>query len=363
MSSRPPQTIENRYDDDEIDLFELFQTLWNSKFLIIACIIFGLLIAGIYAYTAKEQWKSEAYITYPRPNTNFEFINLLDQLNSIKDKNTANSGSLQSQQIFDTYILNLESLDNQNRFINKAIENVESDKVKSQIASTSFEFTRPKNKDEDNYKIELTTNNPELSQKLLKEYIEETDLISTEDEISKFNFVLQSLVLHINQRISDLKLVAESAHKKLIYDIEKAISIAKKAGIKQFSAKESNIKENIVANNNDGSASIEYSASPYLFLFGEDYLQAMLSVEKSEGLAYPNEYYELERKLTNLKSINTDEIEVTGFSYQLSPTLPGSISKPKRTLIMLIGAILGGMLGVFWVLLRDALRKRKAATQ
>lgn len=54
---------------DEIDLFELLAQLWKKKLWIVGCMVATTLIAGIYAFTAKEQWTSTAVINAPTFNT------------------------------------------------------------------------------------------------------------------------------------------------------------------------------------------------------------------------------------------------------------------------------------------------------
>ena len=51
----------------KIDLIELIRTLWNKKDLDFYYRLFlGTAIAGVYAFTAKEQWTSTAIIVAPR---------------------------------------------------------------------------------------------------------------------------------------------------------------------------------------------------------------------------------------------------------------------------------------------------------
>ncbi|WP_053105936.1 GNVR domain-containing protein [Thiopseudomonas alkaliphila] len=64
-------------------------------------------------------------------------------------------------------------------------------------------------------------------------------------------------------------------------------------------------------------------------------------------------------ELAKLKSIeiNWDNVKLARFD-QLAVT-PRSAIKPKKSLIVAMGALLGGMLGVFIALIKAAIRKRK----
>lgn len=54
--------------DDEIDLKELFLTLWQGKYIIIACTLICTVIASYYALNAKvkNNWQVDAIITVPQ---------------------------------------------------------------------------------------------------------------------------------------------------------------------------------------------------------------------------------------------------------------------------------------------------------
>src|SRR5690606_22044581 len=64
MSTHTPRPIPSH--SDEIDLFELAQTLWNGRYALLAFCLAGLVLATVYAFTAKEQWTSVAYVSKPR---------------------------------------------------------------------------------------------------------------------------------------------------------------------------------------------------------------------------------------------------------------------------------------------------------
>lgn len=52
----------NRYADDEIDLFELVEGLWQQKWLIVVCTLIATIIGGAYAYTATPTYSLSAQI-------------------------------------------------------------------------------------------------------------------------------------------------------------------------------------------------------------------------------------------------------------------------------------------------------------
>ena len=67
-------------DNDEIDLMELFRTLWKQKAKIALITAVTTLVAGIYAFTAEEVWTSKAVITAPKASDMGEFYLLAQNL-------------------------------------------------------------------------------------------------------------------------------------------------------------------------------------------------------------------------------------------------------------------------------------------
>ncbi|MGL6118749.1 GNVR domain-containing protein, partial [Plesiomonas sp.] len=80
---------------------------------------------------------------------------------------------------------------------------------------------------------------------------------------------------------------------------------------------------------------------------------------KSSPIVYPYRYYELEQKLKQLAPLVSENINARAYRYQMMPTDPITKDKPKRALILVLGALLGGMLGVAGVLVQSAIGQRK----
>lgn len=76
---------------------------------------------------------------------------------------------------------------------------------------------------------------------------------------------------------------------------------------------------------------------------------------------YPPNYFEIKRELAQLEPLRDYKIDATSYFTQRAPTLPLSRDAPKRTLIVALGGILGGMLGVFWLLVSEAFRRKDTA--
>lgn len=61
---------------DEIDLIELFRILWSKKWWIVISTIIFTILAGVYAFAAKEQWTSKAEVVEPQLVDLGDYLNL-----------------------------------------------------------------------------------------------------------------------------------------------------------------------------------------------------------------------------------------------------------------------------------------------
>ena len=70
-------------NNDEIDLFELIKALWDKKWWIILSTFVCTALAGVYAFTAKEQWTSKAVIIAPKVADMGDYLSLRSEYANI----------------------------------------------------------------------------------------------------------------------------------------------------------------------------------------------------------------------------------------------------------------------------------------
>jgi len=69
---------------------------------------------------------------------------------------------------------------------------------------------------------------------------------------------------------------------------------------------------------------------------------------------------DLQQQGAFLKSVSLDESKLQPAIVDMEALPPASPIKPKKALILALSIVLGGMVGVLFVLIRSAVRKRKA---
>ena len=160
---------------------------------------------------------------------------------------------------------------------------------------------------------------------------------------------IKNRILALETQSLRLKNTAEQERQNKILELEQALQSAGNANISNYTGNSPVI----------GNSIIDLQNSEMLFLLGEEYLQAQLNTLSNTSPIYPAEYYESQRNAENLKTLLNQEAQGQLFTYTMTPEQPLKKDKPRKGLILVLGALLGGIIGVFYVLLRSAIRNRK----
>lgn len=350
---------QSRYDHDEIDLMQLCSTLWkNKKVILLSTFICGL-VAASYAWTAQEWWTSKAIIAQAKStqlepiyrhikqfepafnkgsnqlknysNPEFYLAQFIQKFNSRDNKiDFLKSSELFHQQIYSSW--------NKSDDLDKYLSSAWLDKIQA----TPIQKTK-------DFELSLTIFTPEVSHQLLVDYIHYTNKRVLNETTSDLSSIVSVRELALQNQI-------EIKYKTLREQISKDIERTKLA---YEVAKASNIQRPIENVENQDGLAIE---------LGSDVLeQKMLQLQKmyntslieytSNGVPVMSQLYAM------LNSLQGAEISINNaMTYYLieKPTEPVTRDKPKRALILVLGVLLGGMLGVAIVLVREFFREHQS---
>lgn len=369
----------NSQKSDEIDLIELFRALWAKKLWIVLSAFVCTAIAGVYAFTVKEQWTSNAILTMPRTT---DLSNLLpiraEYARIINDKEF--SEDKLSTELYNQFKHFLLSNDLKRQFLQQSTwvksytQNMTEEKKKNYLEELVSKYLivhsiDPKKKDlteldKIGLKVSFSTETPVDAQSVLVEYIQFVNqyVLNQINEEFKLGFKLrlESLVFSQNQ----IKETLNEAKAIQIENLTNALSVAKKAGITDFSKSSNNfsVPEYMLGEGRLNISDSKLADGTYLFMLGERYLQAQLDIARSTEIVYPTNYYSIERevaKLINLEPKLAEIGEVKVYSYLSSPDYPIMKDKPKKALILAIGFILGLICSTIVVLLGSFLKDTK----
>jgi wzz homolog len=360
-------------ESDEIDLVELVKNLWKKKLWIILSAFVCTAIAAGYAFTAKEQWTSTAVIAAPRPTDLGKLLPVRSEYARIIGDNEFSPSGL-SNSLYGQFKHFLLSNDLKREFLSQSdlIKNYTKDMTEEQrydyiedVISKYLVVHEVDSKKKDlteldkiGLKITFSAETPKLAQAVLLDYINFVNQFILNQTNKEFK-------LGFNLRLDALKFTKNQIEESLteaktvqVENLTKALNIAKKAGIKDFSKSNSNnfsIPEYMLGAGRLNISDSKLADGTYLFMLGEKYLQAQLDIAKNTEIVYPVDYYSTERqltKLTKLEPVLDDIGEVKSYYYLSSPDYPVMRDKPNKLMILSIAFCLGIFLSSIIILFR-----------
>ena len=369
----------NYQKNNEIDPIELIKALWNKKIWILLSAFFCTTIAGVYAFTAKEQWTSTAIIVAPRSTDLGNLLPTRAEYARIIGDGDFSTGVL-SNSLYGQFKHFLLSNDLKRKYLEQSewlknyTKNMTEDQKHAYIENAVAKYlivheVDPKKKDlteldKIGLKVTFSAETPKDAQSVLTEYV---------SFVNKYilNQINQEFKLGFNLRLDALKFTKEQIEENLteakkvqVENLTNALDIAKKAGIKDFSRGNNNISvpEYMLGDARLNISDSKLADGTYLFMLGEKYLQAQLDIAKNTPIVYPTNYYSTDRQLVKLNKLapQLESVEnVKAYYYLSSPDYPVAKDKPKKALILIIGFIVGLVLSTFIILLGSVIQNTK----
>ncbi len=369
QSSNPnplhPQIPSFYEQNDEIDLKELFIALWRGKLIIIFTTLVFTMGAITYALTAQEWWSSSAMIAVPQVQDFTEYQSQVKQYQPVFDVyqedgtmlvNNYLDDLVMPQQLFQSFIMAFESNKNKRNFLDSnaffqdfknkldADADADADEATRRLYNAWFSKLTASQADQRNkniieLKVQATTKLD--SYNMLQNYITYISDIVRRDALQNLNAVITSKINELLQQKTALSLQAKQNLEVEIQRAEYALQIAKAAKV---DTPVQNLGEKEIFSINLGSAAIEAKINALKTISNLSVIEPRLQ--------------QIDSKLTliNNTKINPD-IEFATFQYLDDVQIPLNRDKPKRALIAVLWALLGGMLGVAIVLVRFTFRK------
>ena len=369
--TRPPY-------DDEIDLLEIFQTLWNGKWIILATVL--ILLLGIFGYVSFQKIDFKA-TTEIKPISSFD-IDIYGPLNNLDFFKVTSDllvkkyiEQLDERTVFEEAILKYELLDPKNfkdeqtfneavvKFASK-IEILPPINVDGENKGTVRRNWLIEGKYYDRYKwkqllsyVDLMTNQ-NVRNNLQKSFENSLALAK-----QKQAFNIEDINTKIENTISDYD---RTTSDRLFFLNEQA-AIARKLGVAN-----NTLEGQTFGGENRLIANLQ-TKSPY-------YLRGYVAIEKEIKLiktrqnkkAFMPELFKLEQEKRTLKQ-NVILLERAELLFNNTPIMKGddflavSIKvgatefkeENKRMLILALAAIFGGMIASIYVIISNAMRRRK----
>lgn len=424
-----PQTPQSNAADDEIDLFELAQSIWQERILVVIVTAAVTVLALIYALVATPVYQTSSILKPAK-------IKDLDQLNSLGVYSLSPSEALKrvgaalesyevrfeyfknNQELFEPVIQQGRSLEQNFERINRGSFKVlkpDPDPKKANTFSPYVGLQLEYSKQLDgpsivNGLIRYATDveRERLTQDLRVVIDNKLDTINRRLEVLRagYNAEKDAKVARLSEKdtlkrlqlqdeLEALRLALKTRRENRIMQLDEAITIASSLGIKKPTTPSSmgegtrvsgsviktevnnqNIplyfmgtealeaeKQSLLSRDNDDftSGRIVEIAQELKLLEHNRQVEILKSRENEDlFLAELAEQYKEISRLKGLK-VNMDNLKMV--SVDQFAVQPASPIKPKKTMIVAVGIVLGGMLGLFAALLRSAIRKRMQPAQ
>jgi uncharacterized protein involved in exopolysaccharide biosynthesis len=382
------KTLKNQEicQEDEIDLSELFQIIWNNRFFI-AKIVFGItILTAIISFILPKTYTSESVIvpvTKSSSGSGLSAIAAMVGLPAGGDQATANvvavlnSNTLREWVVKDLNLLDEILKDKKNEF-----------KRPYQEAGIRLKNNIKINEDKKNgtIKIEVDWKNPDIAQKINESIIKNLRQILNEKSftVAKMNRIFYENEL--NKTLESLKLAMNKLNeyqktKKVIMPEQQLQSqlalygslISEKIELEGKLRNLSNIYNPEAPQIKEIQTRLAYINQKISEIEGEintkspistektlealpDYMQLYLQVQQLKGK------YEVLAKL--LEQSRLDELKENLYVEVIdNPTYPEKPSKPKKMLMVAVAFVSSLFLAIFIVFIREYIRSRRMENQ
>ena len=353
------EELKPTYQDDEIDLFELIETLWKEKVLIILFTVFAAVGGAGYAFLATPTYEAEVRLLPPSSKDVAE-LNKLSGAPYVANANAnANANAIFApSSVFERFVQNLESSSLRKEFLMKpevsSFYNPDGQPT-SRVwkgFSESLVVSKPgKNSNATTLKVALS--DPVLTADFANAFVDLALSSTKVDLISDFQEELSQSKDRITATIDSRKQTYVSQIETELAKLREAKLVASKIGIEREDSTDrlAGANENLMVDEMRRLyrlGTVAISAE----------IEAMQARIKDDSLI-PG-LVALQQQLAYLDSISLDADKIRPAVVDLEAAEPLSPIKPKKSLILALSVVLGGMVGVMFVLIRSAVRNRKA---
>jgi len=365
--------------DDEINLFELFVTLWKGKWLILTAMFGAIILGMLYSVSLPNSYSGTTFVRAAQPSafTRYAFLSEIIGKNDFSYK-------ISREFIFNAFISEFNDLEEviktlrSDEFVVQKLSEVEAEKQANVLISLAkqFQIILPQ-QNEKNPELRFKWHDPETGKQLFETSLQlvlanvKATLAKDIDQYalgaqSKLNIKIENAVLKKEIIKEGIRLADKQ---RLLFLTEQA-TIARELGVA------SNFLEGNEQLNMSGSGvslSVQSSSRPF-------YMHGYIAIEKEisliqarsleDRLALSKEYAKVEQEIYGLKNdasvarllaaqqmINIDDPgRWVLFNLNLAEITPNK----KTNLTLALSAVLGAMIGAVFVFMRSAFLKRKA---
>jgi len=335
--------------DDEIDLFELIQSLWKEKILIVAITAFIRLIGGGVAFSLPPTYEASLQMLPPSQSDVAELAKF-DVLQSSQSQSYANFLQiLKSNQLRKAFLSQegvKTSLFSSETSSQKALSALE------KIAVVEIPKKDPKTEVSFKFQFKDAALAADYANQLIQLAVDQYRVKTAQTFFSKKDQEVKKL----KDKQESLITTHEGRLNKELTKLQEAYEIARKLKIDEpRESRNMSVKTR-------ACSTVTTEEMRYLYYEGTRALSAEIeTVSKlKKNHALVDGLLEIQQRFALLNSVSFDVSKVMPVTIDLAAEAPEQRIKSKRSLIVALSGVVGGMLAIMFVLIRNAVRNRKA---
>ena len=373
--------------DDEIDLVELFQTIWDGKWKIIATTFIAAIFGFVFSVVKPNSFEVSTPIQIGKQSVFLQYTPLNDLLKKegmlFDNETNPNGYSIDSDSIFKQFVIEFNNYEelidavSSSEYVKETIEDYDDiDKNKALIEfAKSFELRAPSKNDE-NWFLFFEWPDDIEGVRILNDAMQKMLLNIRNDSKSDIDELATAIEIRNTQELeilrNELNLIQEKIidrnKKRIQYLIEQS-EIAKELGIET-----NRLDANALSQSSQNGISLSVSSNDVPF-----YLRGYRAIDKEisliqmrteeEKLLSASGYLEIKEKIFSLeKDLSSSQLrnasEVIAIDdpndwVEFDLAIAEIKSQKKTILYVALSIVLGGIIGAIYVLISSAIRKRE----
>ena len=375
--TQAPQNVQyavpypQQFEDDTIDLYELWITLWNKKLLVIVVTAIAALGSVVYALQQPPIYKAGALLLPPKArdvqSLNVQGVRGVHEVQEVQGvqgvQGVQRVQGVTAEGAFAAFKNNLSSRSLQKKFIDeqglmdilapgRTPETRDIEILESFAKMIKIEHVKRALENEKGMSVSMESNDPEFAANLVNDYISffDTETILALSAAARNSLAGQ--IRDIEYTIASKRQMAKQRREDTILRHEEAAVIAGKLGVRDRVD-----TTNVVQNN---QRNISTSSTP-LYYRGYKALNAEIKILKNRKSDDPfiSGLRDLQEILALLSSIKIEAEGMHAVTVDQAAYPPKNRIKPDRRLIVSLSTVVGLFLGIFLVFFVSFVKKQK----
>lgn len=330
-------------DMGEIDISDIFRVIWLKKWTVFVTTCVVTLIAVAYVFVVSPVYEAKAFAMPPTYND-------IANLNYGRAKETE-LVPITVKDVYSIFLQNLRGETLRQTFIAgvMAPRSSESEgKAGSNLPyaelSKRLVVSQPTKDLPDEYLVTIQSSDPDQAAQWTHDYIHRAGEMAKQEIIKNISYEADVKIRSLDRQIANLRENAQKVREDTITKLREALRVASAIGLE---------KPPIIS----GNPAVQIAGSvdgQLIYMRGTKALEAEIKNLEARDMNDPfiGNLRDLESKLAFYKSISPNLQDVVTYRLDGDAEPPLSPIKPKKSLTIMLGFLLGLMLGVGFVLVR-----------